>query len=296
MAGGFYARVPEAIARGGGMSSPISVLELYNRVCNFVLEPNGLQTGVLTETQVLDFLAGAVTEFLANSVIVSLPFAQLAQFGTAWYQVPEQLVEILTVFANEKILSPETADGLDGMLRFWRKAPPDTPRYWHEDRLPSKVVEITPSPNYEGQFFGVTGGSPYYGTLSAAATFNAYTPFYGTISGFTGPVWLGTTAPFYGTISQITPSAGNIMMIGAAKLPELSFTLADYIPFVPPIWRDYLFYGVLRRIYRDISETRDTARAQYCEQRWQEGLALSRIVGDEALSEQWAPMPEGGMR
>ena len=44
----------------------ITCLEIYNRVFAFILEPNGPATGVLTEQQVLDYIAEAVTEFLGG--------------------------------------------------------------------------------------------------------------------------------------------------------------------------------------------------------------------------------------
>ena len=265
----------------------ISVAEIYTRVFDYILEPNGPTTGVLTEQQVLDYLTEVVIDFLGAGALVSKPFVQLLQFGTGQYMYSDQLLSVLMAFVNERIISPETADELDSLLRSWRKAQPAMPRYWHEDRLPPKNVEIVPSPNFEGQYFATTGGAPFYGTLSAATTFTGYSGFYGTFSGFTGPVWLGSPMPFYGTISSVYPSSGNLMVIGPTKILSLALSITGYIPLVPPLWRDYLLYGVLAKIFRDNSETKDEARAQYCEQRWKEGLTLAGIVGEEALSLQW---------
>ena len=194
---------------------------------------------------------------------MSKPFARLIQFGTGQYTVPNQLLDIFMAFVTERIIAPETADELDALLANWRKMQPAMPRYWHEDRLPAKNVEIVPSPNFEGQYFATTAGDAFYGTISDASTFSGYSGFYGTFSGFNGPVWLSAAMPFYGTIESITPSTGNLVLIRADQA-----SWGRYQPrwVYPARTADMEGLHTLRRarqVFRDNSETKDEARAQY---------------------------------
>lgn len=274
----------------------MTVNDIYSSVCDTLLEPvllnlpstTGLQTGMLTEQQFLDFFSDTVRDFIQQSGLVKKIFVIPVMSGTGVYTEYDQQMEVEDVFYNERYLSPTDSYNLDALFFDWQTAS-GTPQTWNEDRVAVKNIQLVPNPIVTGFTVGVTGN--LLGTISAVAgatDFNVTTTadFLGTISSYTSAVYVDPVAGMYGTIGNMIPSLGNLMMSSTA-LPTYTKTyqLTDFIQGIPDTFTLYLKYGVLERVFKMDGEMKDELRERYSKSRFQEGVALARAIMQEVEEE-----------
>ena len=265
-----------------------TVRQVYQRVCDALLEPNGLITGVYTEEQFLLDVWMVVGDFVQRTGMVRSLINLPVTAATASVGYPDYAMDVQEAFYDDRYLRRESGLSLDNLQRNWRTETSARPERWHEDRLPVKTVQVQPIPNRDG--YTVTS-VPFYGVLSstsAAVTFNivSATPFYGTISSYTGPIFLEVPGRMLGTIGDLVSSALNVTLVATMKPAVDAFLMDDEIDFVPDSFISYLAYGVLAKIFSRDGETRDAARERYCTARWEEGLSLGRSISDESTEEE----------
>lgn len=265
-----------------------TVNEVYREVCDALCEPlpNGLSTGIFTVAQFLNEFAEIVDDFCQHTNLDRKLINIEISSGTASYTVPDNVTHILQAFFNDRRIHRATGESLDAHGHEWR-AYTGTPRRWHEDRLPIKTVELSPTPDADGGTIDTS--ADFYGTLSEVTGANVIdflsTDFYGTIATIDGPIFFELTAPMYGTIGSMVASNGNLTLVAAAKPTKVAWVLTDYIEIVPDEFIQYLKYGVLRNIFARDAETKENPRARYCGARYQEGIALAKAVSMEAMEE-----------
>lgn len=270
---------------------PVQVLEIYTNVCDALLEslPTGLSLGLVSQQDFLNYFFDVYTDWTQATSLTKKITIVTSAFATSQYTVPDYAQDVQEVLYNDIYLHQTTGWSLDQLQRKWRTGT-GTPRSWHEDRLPVNNIEIIPIPNVDGHFVSVGGGGGFYGTISGITTstdFNITCPggLKGTISSFSGPLYLEIATAMYGTISDLVCSLGNILMIAGARSTRTSFDLDDYIEGVPDSLTFYLKYGVLAKIFDSNGESKDTQKAIYCRQRFLEGQYLAKSIAQEALAE-----------
>lgn len=260
--------------------------DVYQEVCNVLLEDDGLELGILTEAEFLSLFTNVIQDWCQSTSlikrIVNIPIVA----GTSQYTMPDYAMQVQEAFFNEQYINRESANSLDHLRRDWKSESSATVQDWHEDRLPTKGVQVRPKPSLAGYSVAVT--TAFYGTISAtsgAVNFNFLAPagLYGTIAGYSGAVYLEPAGPIFGTLASITPSNKNLKVIATAKPFRKTWALTDYIECVPDSFSHYLKYGVLVAIFSADGEMKDNLRARYCQARWEEGIGLASAVSQEGI-------------
>lgn len=237
---------PESNPPDPDQAAPVTVQDIYQRVCWDMLEGAGLVTGVVTVGQFLDYLVESILEFCQQTGMVKKIFTQTVLNGQAEYIVPDDILQIQDNFIGGVFINRTTLEGLLNASYEWPKEV-GTPERWFEDGLPVNHVKLVPIPDYNG------------------AAIPADQPPFGHYGGF-------------------FPEENNLTTVGSAGPRPLTLTLDDDIPSViPKSFTAYLVYGVLYRIFSSDSESKDMQRAHYCGARWLEGIGLGQIIMQEAL-------------
>jgi hypothetical protein len=270
---------------------PVQVSDIYSAVCTVLLEdlPTGLSLGLVSPQDFLNYFFQVYTDWTQSTSLTKKITIIPSGFATSQYTVPDYAQDVQEVLYNDVYLHQTTGWSLDQLQRKWRTAT-GTPRSWHEDRLPVNTIEIIPIPNVDGHFVSVGGGGGFYGVISGVTTntdFDINCPggLYGTINGFSGPLYLEIATAMYGTISDLVCSLGNVLIIAGARSTKTSFKLTDYIEGVPDSLTFYLKYGVLAKIFDANGESKDTQKAIYCAARLREGILLAKAVSQEGLGD-----------
>lgn len=231
------------------------VQDVYNTCCNVLLEPylSGVAAGLtLTSNSsvFLDYFASVFQDFLGRTRLVKALFTQPVQAGVVDYAVPNDLIQPEECFLGGTRLEATALDDLDTYDPGW-ETEQDIPTHWRQDGLPIKTVSLSPIPNYNG--------TTYSGVPTA-----------------TQPV---------GVYNQFNPTDNNLTMLGGQGVASNTWTLGQVIPVLPDSFTLYLAYGILERFFSEDGENKDVARAQYCGQRYLEGINLLRAIAEEILEE-----------
>jgi hypothetical protein len=265
-----------------------TVNDVYTEVCDALCEPlpNGLSLGILTLAQFLDEFSEVMDDFCQHTNLDRKLINLDVSSGTASYTVPDNATHIQEAFFNDRYIHRATGESLDAQSYEWSGLS-GTPRRWHEDRLPIKTIELSPTPDADG--WTMDTSADFYGTLGSTTNPNVIdflaTDFYGTIASADGPIFIELTGPMYGTIGSLVASNGNLTLVSSVKPTKIAWVLADFIEVVPDEFVQYLKYGVLRNIFSRDAETKENPRARYCAARYEEGIALAKAVSMEAMEE-----------
>lgn len=300
------------------------VSDVYQVVCNRILEPGGLQLGVLTVDQFLLYFADVLTEFLRDTAISKVLVTQAINFSVGQYLIPERMLRVDNAFTSARFIPKTTADSLDNTSFQWRRKIGPV-KVWHDDGLPMQTVELSPAPNWQGALYQTNSTPPaqYIDQTTPGAYFGVVNTFGAAVSWVSGPAFNYTDATWQGktititaldyTIQSvtdatnliITASAGiqnganyvitypvaipaadrNLTTYGPQTQSQLSFVLTDTIPLVPATAVIYLGWGILAKIYSDNSELKDAQKQQYSAARFTEGINLFRAALIEALGD-----------
>lgn len=133
----------------------VTVQAVYNTFCSRVLEPGGLQLGIVTLPQFLVYFADAVNGFLRDTGISKVICTQTINDGVGQYVNPDRLTQVEALFVQGRFVARTNLESLDNSNFQWqRKSGPI--KVWHEDGLPINVVELVPVPNWQGTSYPAT--------------------------------------------------------------------------------------------------------------------------------------------
>jgi hypothetical protein len=265
------------------------VSDLYSTVCDVLLERGGLQLGLLTVEQFLDYVSSVTLDYLQQSGLVKRIQAIPLQFGIAQYGVADWLGETENVMAMGFAVGESSTSDVSNFSQNWMTKLGKA-RAWFEDEQTMKSLSIFPAPNLDGNQVNVVGGGGLYGVAASAVAgadidFQASAPMLGTISGESGSCTLLTAGPMYGTIADMVTTKSNLTLIGPASLFDNSPELDSVIELLPDTFAIYIGYGVLAKVFSLDGELKDEIRRRYCQARYDEGLALGQAVMEEEMME-----------
>ena len=253
----------------------------YSQCCAALLEPDGLQLGLMTEDEFYALAKEVLIDFFAKTGLVKKVFNARMMVGVPAYPEPDQMGDIETVLANQTYLHRTSGYSLDNSDPAW-PSQFEAPAMFREDQIPVSQIQLIPSPNVGGNDVALTNVG--WGVMSSvtAGEFAVFTGAagFGVPCAFTGNPYVETTDPGFGVISDMTPSAGNITMI-AASAPDSLASIAE----LPASFRIYLKYGILAQVFTTNSELKDMQKAAYCQARYAEGINLAAALMAEDHTE-----------
>ena len=259
------------------MALPINTfwLPIYNQICNVLLEPGGLQLGLLTQSQFYVMAQEVLMDFYSKTDIVKKVFNFRMQVGVSTYNEPDQMGDIDTALANQTYMHRTSGYYLDNSNSTWPNLF-NAPVEFREDELPVSQLQVVPSPNVGGNDIPMTNeGFGVIASTTLATDFNivANGRGFGQWASFTGNPYISTVNAGFGVISCMTPSEGNITAVATLSPDDLSYFL-----LLPSPFQLYLKYGILAKIFASDSELKDEQKAYYCEARYAEGVNLAAAI------------------
>jgi hypothetical protein len=220
-----------------------TVQQIHDSVCFAMLEDGSFTSGTFSEAQFLSTFSTVILDFCQKTGMVKKIFTEMISAGVSQYQVPDDLMEPQLCFVGGRLIEKTGRADLDSNIFQWPKQW-GQPKYWHEDNLEVKFVELVPKPDWNGTNIAGTG-------------------------------------PPYGKYDDFYPTEKNLTIVGSAAPVKTTWVLGDTIEIVPDIFVGYLVYGILAQIFSADSETKDPSRASYALMRFNEGIQLAEFLLDE---------------
>jgi hypothetical protein len=248
---------------------------IYAQCCDVLLEPGGLQLGLLTDDQFYALALEVLLDFFGKTNLVKKIFNMRIMAGIATYPEPDQLSEVDTALVDQTYLHRTSGYYLDNSDPSWG-IQNSAPAMFREDELPVGQIELSPTPVLQGNDIPSTNEG--WGVIAAISSANdftitASTAGFGVINGFTGNPYLESANLGFGMIGDATVSAGNLSAIGPMVPDGL-----EGILMLPPSFRLYLKYGILAKVFGSDSELKDMQKAAYCSARYAEGVNLAAAI------------------
>jgi hypothetical protein len=267
---------------------------IYQQCAKILLEDGGFQLGLITDDQFWRYAAEVEVDFMSKTGLRWKIFNVPLNFGIPAYSYPEQVCEIQSAVGAENYLFETSDFFLSNTNREWQTEM-GTPEAYREDAIALQRIQVTPTPNVEGNQVITFAGQPGYGIISVVSNPNDFniladpaTPGLGVINGFNGNPYLDSTNFGYGVLASMVPSTGNLELFATALPYNVTGIGPDsYIESMPDSLTPYLKYGILAKIFSADSELKDEAKANYCEARYTEGCnfvgaVMSQILGPDA--------------
>jgi hypothetical protein len=267
------------------------VQALYDRVCDDLLERGGLQLGLLTLSQFLDYVSTVTLDFLSQTGLGKKFFATPQQFGITDYDLPDWLGETENLMSMGFAVSESSESDVSDFNQAWQSQVGKV-RAYLQDKQSMKSLSVFPGPDLDGNQVnaGPTGLLGVIGLAVAGADidFQTTAPGYGTIGDEYGSCTALTAGPMYGIIGDMVTTKSNITVIGVGSLFDNSPDLDSLIELLPDTFAIYIGYGVLAKVFSLDGELKDEIRRRYSQARYDEGIALARAVMVEELLEEAA--------
>lgn len=265
-----------------------TVRQVYDRVVDVLLEPNGLTLDLYTDEQFLLDVWQVVGDFMQRAGLVRCLVNLRVVAGQSEIGYPDYAMDVQDVMFDDRYLRRESGGSLDNREWQWRNQTAVRPERWHEDWLPVKTVQANPAPTMTGGLVDVT--SAFYGCISSTndentLSISTYAPLYGTISSYSSAMYVEVPGRLLGTIGGMVSSTMNATLVSTLRPMKNEFSMDDVIDFLPDSFVGYIAYGVLAKVFSRDGETRDAARADYCATRFEEGIALATAISDESEQE-----------
>jgi hypothetical protein len=225
-----------------------ALADIYELLCHDLCEPGGVQLGLVTSSQLLQFANEAIMEMLREGGIVSIIHTQQIEHGVQGYPVPSLIMRVDDVYAAGVLLDRSSARDTDNTRPGWR-VDLGIPRSWSQDQGSTDEVRLAPAPNYNGDPF-------IYQWNDWAVTVDG--------------------------VVELPHVHRGLTMVGLGK-PDLVTAWTDAIPLLPEeIALAYLEFGILERVFRSDNEMRDDQKALYCRAQFEEGIALLKSITGES--------------
>jgi len=169
----------------------VSVERIYDRTCDALLEPGGLQLGLLTEDQFLAILESVIDDFTDKTQLVKDLFSVPASVGVSDYSYASSQVSLDEVFYDKIYLKKSDAFSLDHSSSSW-ESDQGIPERWYQDRSGQTTFSVYPKPSETGKTFTLIGAknpiSRPLGLLDTVAEIPASFEFY---------IWAGVMAKIH---------------------------------------------------------------------------------------------------
>ena len=230
-------------------------------------EDNGLQLGLVTFQQFIDMLNLTILDIAKRTGMLQRIYTQTVQSGIGTYGIPDDLLDIQSVWLAGRYLPPSTQSELNGLIRGWRKVL-GVPRYFYTDGLGLKSIGLAPAPNYNGEY--IVGP-------------NEPSPPHATYGDFSALCQVGANQVTLNPVQH-----RGLSIIGTRKPVTQVTALGDPIPLLPDdVALQALPFGVLERIFSSDSELLDAQRSAFCHANFAEAVNVFRaITGEPAAPDQ----------
>ncbi len=242
-----------------------TVRDIYIQLCYDLMEPGGLQLGLVSDSEYLRLFKLTLLDFLNSTGILRRIFTQTIFAGVTQYTVPDDILRVDMAFLQGHWLPRSTAGGIANAIRNWRTRL-DIPLCFHEDSLPVKTLELAPGPVYNGTYIpGADEPDPIHGQYDS----------------FSAVVFLEPNP--LTPVSQTAPQHRGLTVIGPFYPGDIEVHMDCEIPGIPDdIALSSLLFGILERIYGGDNELRSPQQALYCHAMYQESISLMRAIAGEA--------------
>jgi len=232
-----------------------------------IFEDTGLRLGILTENQYLDLLNLTLIDFFKQTGILQRVYTQTVSAGIGQYDIPDDIMEIESVWLAGRYLPKWTQRELANNVRNWRREL-GMPRCYYTDGLPLKTLALGPAPNYTGAY--IIGP-------------NEPDPPHAVYDSFAALCQIGTTQVVLNAVQH-----RGLTVVGTQKSTTSVTALTDPIPLIPDDFiLAYIGFGILERVFLGDNELHDTQSGMFCKAQYQEGInALRAITGEPAIVEQ----------
>lgn len=265
-----------------------TVNDVYLRVCETLLEPNGFTLGLISEANFLEYFSATMQHFLATTGIVRCIAVMPQSFGTPQYTLPDFLGEPDACFSDGSAIRQDAEGNLSSIAKRWQSEI-GTPRSWRQDKQLPNQVSLYPAPNVENPAAPAIPPPGVYGAVLAWAPGQANTgvPAYiGTVIQSGGSATFTTPGTFFGSVPLYNFSRGNVCVIGPLGLMTQAISLSSPIESLTDDWLTYIQYGILEKVWMSDSELKDTQRARYAHARYEEGIMLASAIMGEGVEAQ----------
>ena len=239
----------------------VSVRTIYQTVCWDLAEDFGLQLGIVTPQQFIDLLNLTVMDFLKQTGAMQRIWTQTVFAGVGIYDIPDDIMEIKSVWLAGRWLPPSTQRQLNNEIRRWRRIQ-EVPRFYYTDGIGLKSIGLAPAPNYNGAFIlGANEPNPPHAVYDA----------------FSALCQVGTAQVALNALQH-----RGLTIIGTQKPLTQIVALADAVPLVPDDMALLaLPFGVLERIFSGDNELQDSQRAAFCRAQYHETISAIQAATGE---------------
>lgn len=268
---------------------PISVRDLYEQICDCVLEPGELTGEAITDDQFISALNQTIIDFLQLGGYIK-PLINQAELGVRIYQSPGPDTIIKNLAVDETGIPMNSGFYWDQSDAYWQNNGPGTPQEWRQDQLDVQGFEVRPAPAWTGWEIEILG-SGLYGQLSETSSPMGFDiecdpvfadGFLGTISECDfGDVYADCAGGMFGIISDMQVSELNMTQFSICSPAYTISSLDDYIPDISDSFIPYLRLNLMRVISNNDSETKSVNAGKYYAGRVMEGVQLLKAVTEE---------------
>lgn len=240
---------------------PVTVQQIYDMFAYDVCEDGGLVLEIVTVPQFMDLLNLAIADFLRESGLLQRIWTQTVFNGQATYGIPEDLLDIQSVWLAGRWLPQSTQRELNNTLRNWRTVP-GIPKFYYLDGIPRKTIGLAPAPNYNGGF--ILGP-------------NEPDPPHAVYDDFRAVCQVGTTETLLNPVQH-----RDLTIIGTRQAITQVSALGDPIPLIPDDFAlAALVFGVENRVFGGDNELHDKQRAAFCWAQFKESINVGQSISGE---------------
>jgi len=134
----------------------VEVSDVYDLVCETLLENGGLQLGILTDDQFLDFLDSVTADFLRKTAIVKDIFTVAATVDVSEYAYPAGIMRAEAAFYDNAYIERSSRAMADLDTERWPRDSSE-PETWSEDRQDAQTFSVSPPPPDSGKNITLIG-------------------------------------------------------------------------------------------------------------------------------------------
>jgi len=267
----------------------ISVRDLYEQICDCVLEPVTLTGQTITDSQFLSALNQVLSDFLQLGGYIK-PLINQAELGVRIYESPGPSTVIKNLAVDEAGVPMNSGFYWDQSDAYWQNSEPGTPQEWRQDQLEVQGCEVRPAPAWTGWDIAISG-SGLYGQISSTSDSlgldiecdpAAVSGLLGTISECDyGSVYVDCAGPMFGIISDMQVSELNITQFSVCSTQYVIDDLNQWIPDIDASFMPFIRIGIMRIISENNAETKSINADRYYGGRIMEGVELLKSVSEE---------------
>ncbi len=267
----------------------ISVRELYEQICDCVLEPTTLTGQTITDSQFMSALNQVLSDFLQLGGYIK-PLINQAELGVRIYDSPGPSTVIKNLAVDETGVPMNSGFYWDQSDAYWQNSEPGTPQEWRQDQLEVQGCEVRPAPAWTGWDIAVSGSGLYGQIASTSDSLGldiecdpvATNGLLGTISECDyGNVYVDCAGPMFGIIGDMQVSELNITQFSVCSTQYTVTDLDQWIPDIDKSFMPFLRIGIMRIVSENNAETKSVNGDRYYSGRIMEGAALLKSLTEE---------------